>query len=121
MYTLKALLIKKGFYFFFLILWHAKVQPFILLKHFTLKVCLFGAFNTGKDDDKSKYVYSSYGIARDINIKVFNIIRRINEAKVLIKHISCGCKCKFNTTTCNLNQKWNNDVCHSESKKYCTC
>ena len=61
------------------------------------------------------------GKTRDINIKVFNIIRSINGAKILIKHISCGCKCKFNTTTCNLNQKWNNDACHSESKKYCTC
>ena len=42
---------------------------------------------------------------RDMNIKLLNIIRIINEAKTLIKHISCHCKCKFNTTTCNLNQK----------------
>ena len=27
------------------------------------------------------------------------------------KHISCDCKCKFNSTTCNSNQKWNNKRC----------
>ena len=36
-------------------------------------------------------------ITRDINVKVFNVITRINEAKTLIKHISCDCKCKFNS------------------------
>ena len=40
-----------------------------------------------------------------INIKVFNMITKINEAKTLVKHISCDCKCKFNSTTCNSNQK----------------
>ena len=35
------------------------------LRKFPLKNCLFGATNKGKDNDKSKYVYSSYGIAFD--------------------------------------------------------
>ena len=26
-------------------------------------------------------------------------------------HISCDFKCKFNSTTCNLNQRWNNKTC----------
>ena len=26
-------------------------------------------------------------------------------------HISCDFKCKFNSTTCNLNQRWNNEIC----------
>ena len=50
-----------------------------------------------------------------INIKVFNMITKINEAKTLVKHISCDCKCKFNSTTCNSNQKWNNK-CQYECK-----
>ena len=48
------------------------------------------------------------------NVKVFNIIIRINEPKTLIKHISCDCKCKFTSTTCNSNQRWNNEICHCE-------
>ena len=39
------------------------------------------------------------------------MITRINEAKTLVKHISCDCKCKFNSTTFNSNQNWNNDAC----------
>ena len=32
---------------------------------------------------------------KDINVKLFNIVTRINEAKTLVKHISCDCKCKY--------------------------
>ena len=35
----------------------------------------------------------------------FNMITRVYETKTLIKHISCDCKWKFNSTTCNSNQK----------------
>ena len=42
---------------------------------------------------------------KEINVKVLNIITNINEAKTMTKHISCDCKCKFNSTTCNSNQK----------------
>ena len=44
---------------------------------------------------------------KDVNVKVFNVITRMYEAKALVKHISCNCKCKFSGTTCNSNQKWN--------------
>ena len=35
------------------------------LRNFILKNCLFGATNIVKNSDKSKYVYSGYGIAFD--------------------------------------------------------
>ena len=35
------------------------------LNNFTLKNCLFGATNIVKNNGKSKYVYSGYGIAFD--------------------------------------------------------
>ena len=38
---------------------------------------------------------------KSINLKVFNMIRRIYEAKTLIKSISCDFKCKFNSTACH--------------------
>ena len=37
----------------------------------------------------------------------------------MIKHISCDCKCKFDSTTCNFNQKSNNKTCQRELN-YCT-
>ena len=33
---------------------------------------------------------------KDINVKEFNTITNKNEAKAMIEHISCDCKCKFN-------------------------
>ena len=40
-----------------------------------------------------------------LNVKVFNMITNKSEAKTMVKHISCDFKCKFNSTTCNSNQK----------------
>ena len=42
---------------------------------------------------------------KNVNCNVFNTITRIYEAKTLIKHVSCDCKCQFDSITCNSNQK----------------
>ena len=44
------------------------------------------------------------------------MITNKNEATGMKEHISCNCKCKFNSTTWNLNQKWNNKTCQCEFK-----
>ena len=49
------------------------------------------------------------------------MITNKHEAKAMKKHKSGDCKCKFNSTTCNSNQKWNNKTWPCECKKYCTC
>ena len=33
-----------------------------------------------------------------INVKAFNMIANKNDAEAMTKHISCDCKCKFNST-----------------------
>ena len=58
---------------------------------------------------------------KDINVKAFNIKTNKDEAKAMTEHISCDCKCKFNSTTCNSNQKWNNKTCQCECKNYRVC
>ena len=35
------------------------------------------------------------------SVSAFNMITNKDEAKEMTEHISCECKCKFNTTTCN--------------------
>ena len=37
------------------------------------------------------------------------------------KHISCDFKCKYNSATCNSNQKWNNKLYQCEYKNYRAC
>ena len=56
-----------------------------------------------------------------VNVKVFDTIATVNEAKTLLKHLPCDCKCKFNSVTCNSNQKWNNDIFQCECKNYGIC
>ena len=36
----------------------------------------------------------------DRYVKAFNIITNKDEAKAMTEHISSGCRCKFNSTTC---------------------
>ena len=49
------------------------------------------------------------------------MLTKKNEAKTMTEHISCGSKCKLNSTTYNLNRKWNNKTCPCEFKNSCTC
>ena len=58
---------------------------------------------------------------KEINVKVFNMITNKDEAKVMTEHISCDCKCKFNSATSNSKQKWNNKTCQCESKNFPNC
>ena len=55
---------------------------------------------------------------KDVNLKVFTMITRINKTKTLAKHTLYDCKCEFDCTTCNSNQKWNNEICQCKSKTY---
>ena len=45
---------------------------------------------------------------KDINVKAFNMTTKKGEVKAMKEHISCNCKCKFNSETSNSKQKWNN-------------
>ena len=58
---------------------------------------------------------------KDKSIKVFNMITNKNEAKTMAKHISCDCKWKFNSATCNSNEEWNNKTCECKYKNYRKC
>ena len=60
-------------------------------------------------------------VLKGINVKAFNMIANKYEAKPMTEHISCDCKCKFNSTTCNSKQKWNNKTCQCECKNYHWC
>ena len=55
---------------------------------------------------------------KDINVKSFKTIRTKKEAEVMTDHISCDCKCKFNSSKFNSKQKWNNKTCQCDFKNY---
>ena len=43
-------------------------------------------------------------IVIQINGRIMINVTGINESKILTKHESCECKCKFNRINCNLDQ-----------------
>ena len=59
---------------------------------------------------------------KHINVKAFNMITNKDKVKAMAEHISCKfCKCKFNSTTCNSKQKWDNITCQCECKNDRKC
>ena len=44
------------------------------------------------------------------------MITGMYESKILTKHVSCKCECKFYNRKCNSNENWNNDKCWRECK-----
>ena len=58
---------------------------------------------------------------KDINVKPFNMKTNKNEAKANEEHILCDCKCKFNSISCNSNQKRNIKTCQCECKNCHKC
>ena len=58
---------------------------------------------------------------KNINVMAFNMITNKNETNAMREHISCDCKCKFNSTICNSNQKRNTKTCQCKCKSHVKC
>ena len=56
-------------------------------------------------------------VVKDLNVKVFNLISRTNEARHIKWHETCKCKCRLNTSVCSNKQGWNDDKCQCECKE----
>ena len=56
-------------------------------------------------------------IIKDMNIKVFNMLVRINETRKIIWHETCKCICRFTGAVCNNKQEWNENKCKCDCKE----
>ena len=54
---------------------------------------------------------------KNINVKVFNLMARINETRQIVWHKTCKCICKLTSAVCNSRQIWNEDKCRCECKE----
>ena len=86
--------------------------------HFQLNQTCVGSCNTINDLSNKVCIPNK---TEDLNLSVFNMIKGKHESKILTKHISCECKCKFDGTECNSNKWWNNNKCRCEFKKRQIC
>ena len=53
-------------------------------------------------------------VAKDLNVKVFNLMSRTNETRHIKWHETCKCKCRLDASVCNNKQRWNDDKCRCE-------
>ena len=56
-------------------------------------------------------------VAKNLNVEVFNLMSRTNEARHIEWHETCKCKCRLDASVCNNKQRWNDDKCRCECKE----
>ena len=53
-------------------------------------------------------------IIKNINMKVYNFLMRLNETHNVLWHESCKCVCRLNLSIYNSKQIWNSDTCRCD-------
>ena len=53
-------------------------------------------------------------IIKNVNIKVYNFLMRLNETRNVLWHESCKCVCLLKSSVCNNKQIWNSDTCRCD-------
>ena len=53
-------------------------------------------------------------VAKNIEVKIFNLKSRTNETRRIKWHESCKCKCRLDASICNNKKRWTNDKYRSE-------
>ena len=54
---------------------------------------------------------------KNLNLRVFNLMWRTNEARHIEWYETCKCKCRLNASVCNNRQRWNEDKCRGKCKE----
>ena len=70
-----------------------------------------GSCNT-LDDPMAKMCTPN--IIKNVNMKVYNFLMRLNETRNVLWHESCKCVCQLNSSVCNSKQIWNSGTCRCD-------
>ena len=58
-------------------------------------------------------------VAKNINVKVFNLMSFSNQTKFIEWHETCKCKCRLDSSDCDTGFIWNPSNCNCECDKSC--
>ena len=56
-------------------------------------------------------------VVKNLNVKVFNLLSRTNETRLIEWHETSKCKCRLDAIVCNKKQRRNKDKCRCEYKE----
>ena len=82
---------------------------------YSIKINKCGGFCGGINNPYAKICIPD--ITRSINVRVFNLMQRINETRRVIWHETCKCMCRLTSAVCNTKQVWNEDKCRCKCKE----
>ena len=55
-------------------------------------------------------------VVKNLNVKIFNLMSIINEARHIEWHDTCKSKCRLDARVSNNKQRWNKDKCRCKYK-----
>ena len=55
-----------------------------------------------------------FGVIKDLNVKLFNLMSRTNETRYIKWHEKCKCEFRLNAIICNNKKRWNKNKCRLE-------
>ena len=64
------------------------------------------------DDPMTRLCFPN--IIKNVNMKIYNFLMRLNETCNVLWHESCKCVCRLNSSVCNSKQIWNSDTCRCD-------
>ena len=73
-----------------------------------------GSCNSINDPFAKLYVPD---VVKNVNVKVFNLMARVNEMRRIVWHGTCKCICRLTEAICNAKQVWNKDKCQCECRE----
>ena len=82
---------------------------------FSIKTSKYSGNCNNINDTKKKMCIAD--VVKNLNVKVFNIMSRINKTRHIKWHETCKCKCRLDISVCNNKQLWNDDKCRCECKE----
>ena len=56
-------------------------------------------------------------VVKNLNVKLLNLVSGTNETRGIEWHKTSKCKCRFNSSVCHNNQRWDDDKCRCECKE----
>ena len=51
---------------------------------------------------------------KNVNMKVYNFLMRLNETRNVLWHENCNCVCILKSSVCNSKQIWNSGICRCD-------
>ena len=82
---------------------------------FSIKTCKGSGSCNNINDPYAKLCVSD--VAKNLNVKVFNIMSRTNETRLIEWHETCKCEFRLDASVCNNKQRCNENKCRCECKE----